>query len=74
MKVVRLKELLEKECKEDIVKVLVGNKIDLRLKRQFPTFDGHALAKECGMDRYVEMSALHNIEIASPINHALMQI
>ena len=73
-KVVSLCEMLTRECRENIVKVLVGNKLDLQKKRQFQTCSGHEIVNECGMDQYVETSALHNIDVTSAINDIIQQI
>ena len=52
---------MEMECNEKVVKILVGNKIDLKQERLFDNYKGHKLAKKYGLDRYIEVSAQKGI-------------
>ena len=62
------------ECNENAVRILIGNKIDLKDKRAFNMYEGHQIAEKFGLDRYVETSAQHNIEVTSTIYDILVKI
>ena len=59
--------MLDKECKEDIHRVLIGNKADLKYKRKMLATEGMAVAIENGMHRYLEVSAKQDFSITSAV-------
>ena len=64
--------MIDDECSEKVVKILVGNKIDLLEQRKFDNFTGHLIARDLKMDRYVETSALRNIQVSQTIDDLLI--
>ena len=56
------------------MRLLVGNKLDLDKQRRFESYEGSALAEKSGMERYIETSALKNIEVTSAINDVILRI
>ena len=65
--------MLDFECRENFTHILAGNKIDLN-DRNLTTIAGHELARNLGMDRYVEICAHRNIEIQSTIDDLLLRL
>ena len=61
-------------CDPDIVKILVGNKFDLRDSRKLDNYSGHELAKEFKMDRYMETSAVRDINVSDVIDTLLGRV
>ena len=72
-KVQSQKTMLDIECRENFVHILAGNKIDLPQERKLTTIAGHEMARRLGMDRYVEICAIQNIEIRSTIEDLLLR-
>ena len=55
--------MLNKECSDDLLRVLVGNKADLSHKRKMLTSEGMTLIMENKMHRYFELSATQDSKI-----------
>ena len=53
----QINRLLDKECREDTYRVLIGNKADLTHKRRMLATEGTTIALENGMHRYFEFAA-----------------
>ena len=66
--------IVNAECNENVIRILVGNKIDLEGQRKVDNIEGSKLAIKFGLDRYAEISALLNIEIQSTIEDILVKI
>ena len=64
---IRTNVLLDKECRADLFKALIGNKADLIQERRVEVTDGMNLAMECGMQRYFEVSSLQEYRVTTTI-------
>ena len=69
-----MNKLLDDECHSNVVRILVGNKLDLKEDRLLSKSAGVELAKSTGMDRYVETSATEDINILKTIESLLNTI
>lgn len=56
---------IDKFAKEGVLKFLVGNKCDLQHKRQVTTDEGKELAKQYGIQFFLETSAKDTVNIDS---------
>ena len=59
--------MLEKECRADISRVLIGNKADLNNERKIQVTDGMALVAENKMDRYFEVASTEDYRVTSTV-------
>ena len=59
--------MLDKECRADLFKALIGNKADLIQDRKVEVTEGMNLAMECGMNRYFEVSSLQEYRVSTTI-------
>ena len=54
---IKCNDLLDKECSDDLLRVLIGNKADLTHQRKMLATEGMTLIMENKMHRYFEVSA-----------------
>ena len=73
-KVCLVNKLLDEECHSNLVRILVGNKMDLEEERLVSKTAGIEIARTTGMDRFVETSATQNINIVKTIEAVLNTI
>ena len=66
--------LVNNECNEDAIRILVGNKIDLKNSRALESSEGQKLANQFRLDKYTETSALCNIDVSKTIDDILAKI
>ena len=69
-----INKLLDDECRSNLVRILVGNKLDLESDRLLSKAAGIELAKSTGMDRYVETSATQDVNVFKTIESVLNTI
>ena len=75
LKVEQFRAIIQRECHENIVIFLLGNKVDLgKSARQLTTSMGRQVVRDHEMDKYVEISALHNIKVCATIDEILIKI
>ena len=67
-------EMLDRECREDIHRVLISNKADLKQARRMLASEGMTLVMENGMHRYFEVSAIQNYKVTSTITDVIKTI
>ena len=66
--------MIDNECSSNFVHILIGNKIDVTEERKLTVIEGHDLAQDLGMDRYIEICAIRNLEIKSTIDDLLLRL
>ena len=67
-------EMLDRECRVDIHRVLISNKADLKQARRMLAFEGMNLVFENGMHRYFEVSTTQKYEVTSIITDIIKTI
>ena len=71
---IRTNTMLDKECRADLFKALIGNKADLIQERKVEVTEGMNLAMETGMNRYFEVSSLQEYRVSATILDVLKSI
>ena len=59
--------MLEKECRADLCRVLIGNKADLNNERKIQVTDGMSLLEENKMHRYFEVASTEDYRVTSAV-------
>ena len=67
----QINRLLDKECREDLYRVLIGNKADLTHKRRMLATEGTTIALENGMHRYLEFAAIQRRQVKSAMTEVI---
>ena len=66
--------MLDRECRADLFKALIGNKADLIQDRKVEVTEGMNLAMETGMNRYFEVSSLQEYRVSATILDVIKSI
>lgn len=64
---------IETYCSEDVVKILVGNKVDKEFSRQVTTEEGQKFADRMGT-LFVECSAKTNVGVSDAFKELVQQV
>ena len=63
--------MLDRECREEIHRILIGNKADLTHKRKMLESEGTTIALENGMHQYFEFTTKSGCQVKSIITEAI---
>ena len=63
--------MLDRECREKIHRILIGNKADLTDKRKMQESEGKTFALENGMHQYFEFTTKSGRQVKSIITEAI---
>ena len=67
-------EMLDRECREDVHRVMICNKADLQQKRRILATEGMTMVIENGMHRYFEVSAIKDYKVTSTLSDVIRTI
>ena len=66
-----INQMLDRECREEIYRVLIGNKADLTYKRRMLATEGATIALENGMHQYFEFTTKSGRQVRSIITEVI---